>query len=61
MGPYLQPLVGSLLDEGFQGAVCLENVYCPDGGSVEDGFNASIGAFKSLFGDYRDRTLRSNA
>lgn len=50
MSPYLDDLAGALRGDGYDGVVSLESVYRPDGGSFEDGFRASIDAFKGLFG-----------
>lgn len=50
MAPYLEPLAQALKDDGYQGGVSLENVYCPEGGTFEDGFNASVAEFKRIFG-----------
>ena len=50
MAPYLEPLAQALKDDGYQGGVSLENVYCPKGGTFEDGFNASVDEFKRIFG-----------
>jgi len=30
--------------------ISLESVYHPDGGTYEDGFRASVGKFKEIFG-----------
>jgi len=50
MVPYLQDLADALCRDGYDGAVSLESVYRPEGGSFEDGFRASVGALKQLFG-----------
>ncbi|MDA2928632.1 sugar phosphate isomerase/epimerase [Acidobacteria bacterium AH-259-O06] len=50
MAPYLEPLAADLKKDGYQGVISLESVYRPDGGDFEDGFRASVGEFKRLFG-----------
>lgn len=50
MAPYLEPLAADLEKDGYDGFVSLESVYRPDGGDFEDGFKASVGEFKRLFG-----------
>ena len=50
MAPYFEDMARSLKEDGFEGVVSLESVYHPGNGSFEDGFQASIGRFKSLFG-----------
>ena len=49
MAPYLKAIARALADDGYSGAISLESVYRPDGGSFEDGFRASVGALKALF------------
>ena len=50
MAPYLEPLAADLEKDGYDGVISLESVYRPDGGDFEDGFKASVGEFKRLFG-----------
>ena len=50
MAPYLEPLAAALKTDGYPGVISLESVYRPDGGDFEDGFRASVGEFKRLFG-----------
>jgi len=50
MGPMIEPLAKALRAENFDGVVSLESVYRPDNGTFEDGFNASVVEFKSIFG-----------
>jgi sugar phosphate isomerase/epimerase len=50
MAPYLGPLAAALKADGYDGVVSLESVYHPQNGTFEDGFRASVGRFKELFG-----------
>ena len=50
MAPYLEGIAAGLEEEKFEGVVSLESVYHPTGGSYEDGFRASVGRFKEIFG-----------
>lgn len=50
MAPYLHDLADALGDDDYDGAISLESNYRPEGGSFEDGFRASIGVLKQLFG-----------
>ena len=50
MAPYLDDLATALKNDGYGGAISLESVYRPLGGSFEDGFRASVGALKAMFG-----------
>ncbi len=50
MAPHLRGLAEGLRDGGYEGVVSLESVYRPDGGTFEDGFRASVDAFKARFG-----------
>jgi sugar phosphate isomerase/epimerase len=50
MAPYLEGIAAGLKEEGFDGVVSLESVYHPTDGSYEDGFRASVGRFKEIFG-----------
>lgn len=49
MAPYLDDMATALKADGYAGAISLESVYRPLGGSFEDGFRASIGALKAMF------------
>ncbi len=49
MGPRLEDLAAAMRADGYTGAISLESVYRPDGGTFEDGFRASIGRFKEVF------------
>ena len=48
MAPYLPQIASALKADGYAGAISLESVYRPDGGSFEDGFRASVGKFAAL-------------
>ena len=50
MGPCLDDIATALKADGYAGAISLESVYRPLGGSFEDGFRASVGALKAQFG-----------
>ncbi len=50
MGPWLEPLAADLRADGWDGVISFESVYRPDGGTFEDGFRASVGRFKEIFG-----------
>jgi sugar phosphate isomerase/epimerase len=50
MAPYLHDLADALRDDDYDGVVSLESNYRPAGGSFEDGFRASVGILKQLFG-----------
>jgi len=50
MAPYLDGIAEGLKEENYDGVVSLESVYHPDGGTYEDGFRASVGRFKEIFG-----------
>ena len=50
MVPYLDDIAAALTNDGYTGSVSLESVYCPPGGTFADGFRASAGRFKALFG-----------
>ena len=49
MAPHFGAIASALERDGFPGAVSLESVYRPPGGSFEDGFRASIEAFREAF------------
>ena len=50
MAPYLGGIAAGLEQDGYDGVVSLESVYHPTGGTYEDGFRASVGRFKEIFG-----------
>ncbi len=50
MAAYLPRIAAALRDDGYDGAISLESVYRPLGGTFEDGFRASIVRFLALFG-----------
>ena len=50
MAPYLPEIAAALKRDGYAGIISLESVYRPPGGNFEDGFRASVGALKRLFG-----------
>ena len=50
MAGCLKPLAERLKADGFDGHISLESVYRPEGGDFEDGFKASVGLFKDLYG-----------
>jgi sugar phosphate isomerase/epimerase len=50
MAPYLEGIAAGLEEEDFGGVVSLESVYHPPEGTYEDGFRASVGRFKEIFG-----------
>ena len=50
MAAFLPQIAAALRDDGYDGAISLESVYRPLGGSIEDGFRASVGVLKELFG-----------
>ena len=52
MAPYFGDIAAGLKRDACQGVVSLESVYRPDGGTFEDGFRASFGEFKAIFGDW---------
>lgn len=49
MAQYLKPIATQLKQDDYDGMISLESVYRPDGGTFEEGFNASVGMFKELF------------
>ena len=51
MAPYLPGLPDALRESGYDGVVSFESVYRPDEATFEDGFRASIDAFKRLFSE----------
>ena len=50
MAPYLTDIAAALKQDAYDGVISLESVYRPDQGNFEDGFRASMGAFKTIFG-----------
>jgi sugar phosphate isomerase/epimerase len=50
MAPYLEEIAAKLEEDRYRGVVSLESVYRPTGGTFEEGFHASIGLFKEIFG-----------
>ena len=50
MGPRLPTIAAALRRDGYEGVVALESVYCPPGGTFEDGFRASVGRFMEWYG-----------
>ena len=49
MAPYLESIAAALAEDGYAGSISLESVYRPLDGTFEDGFRASVGAFKEMF------------
>ena len=50
MDPYYNDIVDALKRDGYEGAISLESVYTPVGGTREDGFRASLPVFMELMG-----------
>lgn len=50
MDPYYNDIVGALKRDGYEGAISLESVYTPVGGTREDGFRESLPVFMELVG-----------
>ncbi len=50
VAPYLEDIAKALKNDNYQGVISYESVYRPEGGSFEDGFQASLPLFKKLFG-----------
>ena len=50
VAPYLDDIVGALKRDGYSGGISYESVYRPDDGTFEDGFRASVGKFREVFG-----------
>jgi sugar phosphate isomerase/epimerase len=50
LGPNLLAIASRLANDGYSGAISLENIFCPPGASLADGFMASATAFQTLFG-----------
>jgi sugar phosphate isomerase/epimerase len=45
-----EPTAKAFREDGYDGVISLESVYCPEGGTFEDGFRASVGLFKRVSG-----------
>ncbi len=50
MDPYYNDIVGALKRDGYEGAISLESVYTPVGGTRENGFRESLPVFMELMG-----------
>lgn len=50
MDPYYNNIVDALKRDGYDGAISLESVYTPVGGTREDGFRESLPVFMELMG-----------
>ncbi|MCY4569752.1 MAG: sugar phosphate isomerase/epimerase [Candidatus Poribacteria bacterium] len=50
MDPYYNDIVNALKRDGYDGAISLESVYTPVGGTREDGFRESLPVFMELMG-----------
>ena len=50
MTPYYNDIVKALDRDGYDGAISLESVYTPKGGTREDGFRESLPIFMELMG-----------
>ena len=50
MDPYYNDIVDALKRDGYAGAISLESVYTPVGGTREDGFRESLPVFMELMG-----------
>jgi sugar phosphate isomerase/epimerase len=50
MTPYLEDIAARLKEDSYGGVISLESVYRPTNGTFEEGFYASVGRFKELFG-----------
>ena len=50
MDPYYNDIVNALKRDGYDGAISLESVYTPVGGTREDGFRESLPIFMELMG-----------
>ena len=50
MDPYYNDIVNALKRDGYDGAISLESVYTPVGGTREDGFRESLPVFMELVG-----------
>ncbi|MEE2752337.1 MAG: sugar phosphate isomerase/epimerase family protein [Candidatus Latescibacterota bacterium] len=47
---YVDDIANALKRDGYTGGVSYESVYRPAGGTFEDGFRASVGKFREIFG-----------
>ena len=50
MDAYYNDIVDALKRDGYDGAISLESVYTPEGGTREDGFRESLPVFMELMG-----------
>jgi len=50
MARYFEEIARALARNNYQGVAALEGVYRPAGKTFEDGFRASVGEFKRIFG-----------
>ena len=50
MDPYYNDIVDALKRDGYEGAISLESVYTPVGGTRADGFRESLPVFMALMG-----------
>ena len=50
MAPYLKNIANALRQEKYEGSISYESVYRPVGSTFEDGYRASLSAFKEIFG-----------
>ena len=44
-----EPTAKAFKEDGYEGVISLESVYCPVGGTFDDGSRASVGLFKRVF------------
>lgn len=49
MGQYLEDIAAALRADHYDGAISMELIYRPDGGTFEDGYHLQVDAFKRLF------------
>jgi sugar phosphate isomerase/epimerase len=49
MAPHLKDIAHALRQEKYPGSISFESVYRPLGGTFEDGYRASLNAFKEIF------------
>ena len=50
LAPYLEDLANALRCDAYDGVISLESVYRSESGTFEDGFRASVGILKQIFG-----------
>jgi sugar phosphate isomerase/epimerase len=50
VAPYMDDIASALKRDGYTDGVSYESVYRPEDGTFEDGFRASVGKFKEVFG-----------